>query len=63
LILNPGSVGQPRDGNPHASWGILDLERRTFAVHRSPYDVKETEFKMHNLGMPSEHSARLKIGA
>ncbi len=63
LILNPGSVGQPRDGNPHASWGVLDLGRRTFGVQREAYDVKATEFKMHNLGLPSEHSARLKIGA
>lgn len=37
-IFNPGSVGQPRDGNPMPSWGIIDLHRMEFKMMRSEYD-------------------------
>src|SRR6266705_3517786 len=39
LLVNPGSVGQPRDSDPRAAWGLLDLTRRTFAIRRVPYDL------------------------
>lgn len=38
IIFNPGSVGQPRDGNPAASWGILSLDDLKFELRRTPYD-------------------------
>lgn len=40
LVVNPGSVGQPRDGQPGAAWAILDTERRTVALRREAYDVE-----------------------
>jgi predicted phosphodiesterase len=42
-ILNPGSVGQPRDGDPRASYAILDTAARSFAVQRVPYDVEAAQ--------------------
>jgi predicted phosphodiesterase len=43
LILNPGSVGQPRDGDPRASYAILDTAARSFAVRRVAYDIQATQ--------------------
>ena len=39
LVANPGSVGQPRDGDPRASWGLLDTARRTFELRRVAYVI------------------------
>jgi predicted phosphodiesterase len=46
LILNPGSVGQPRDGDPRASYAILDTAARSFAVQRIPYDIEATQSRV-----------------
>lgn len=62
-ILNPGSVGQPRDGNPDASYGILDTEKRTFTVSRVAYDVEAVQRDMIRAGLPNFLSDRLRIGA
>jgi predicted phosphodiesterase len=43
LILNPGSVGQPRDGDPRASYAILDTAARSFTVRRVAYDIQATQ--------------------
>jgi len=43
LILNPGSVGQPRDGDPRASYAILDTAARSFAVRRIAYDIQAAQ--------------------
>jgi predicted phosphodiesterase len=43
MVLNPGSVGQPRDGNNNASYAVLDIEERTFTVYRVAYDVGEAQ--------------------
>lgn len=45
-ILNPGSVGQPRDGDPRAAYGILDLADGCFAVQRVTYDVAATQQRL-----------------
>ncbi|GAB4520788.1 MAG: metallophosphoesterase family protein [Phycisphaerales bacterium] len=63
VILNPGSVGQPRDRNPHASWGLLDTDEGWFEVHRVAYDIDSVGEKMLEAGLPDYHSRRLKIGA
>lgn len=63
LILNPGSVGQPRDRNPLAAWGLLDTDEGWFEVHRVAYDVESVGAKMVAAGLPDYHSRRLKIGA
>lgn len=62
-LLNPGSVGQPRDRNPEASWGMLDLADRTFQVRRVWYDVDAVDFKIREHGLPDFHGARLRVGA
>jgi predicted phosphodiesterase len=46
LILNPGSVGQPRDGDPRASYAILDTAARTFAVQRVAYDIAAAQSRV-----------------
>ena len=43
LILNPGSVGQPRDGDPRASYAILDTAARSFTVRRVAYDIQAAQ--------------------
>ncbi|MDY6931769.1 MAG: metallophosphoesterase family protein [Halobacteriota archaeon] len=61
-ILNPGSVGQPRDGNPMASYAILDLSEMEFFVHRVYYDVKKAASKILSAGLPESLAERLFIG-
>ncbi|MCL4458352.1 MAG: metallophosphatase family protein [Chloroflexi bacterium] len=62
LIINPGSVGQPRDGNPAASYAILDVERRMLRFRRVYYDTRKTQEKMRLLGLPPRLAARLSFG-
>jgi predicted phosphodiesterase len=61
-LLNPGSVGQPRDGDPRAAWLMLDLEQRTASFRRVPYPVRETQAEMRDLGLPPSLAARLERG-
>lgn len=63
VIVNPGSVGQPRDRNPQAAWGLLDTETGWFEVRRVSYDVDSVGAKMLEAGLPDCHSHRLKVGA
>ena len=62
-ILNPGSVGQPRDGDPRASFGVLDLDRGTFGVRRVEYDVVRAQAGLRRAGLPSPLVERLALGA
>ena len=62
LILNPGSVGQPRDGDPRASYGILNLDKLTFEYRRIPYPIMETQERMRRLDFPSRLINRLSYG-
>lgn len=50
IMINPGSVGQPRDKNPKAAWGILDLGKKEFTFRRTDYDYKKTQAKMKKIG-------------
>jgi diadenosine tetraphosphatase ApaH/serine/threonine PP2A family protein phosphatase len=61
-LLNPGSVGQPRDGDPRAAWLLLDLERRFAAFHRVAYSIEETQSEMRERGLPALLAARLERG-
>ncbi len=63
VILNPGSVGQPRDRNPQAAWGLVDTDEGWFEVHRVEYDVESVGQKMVDAGLPDHHSRRLRLGA
>ena len=61
-LLNPGSVGQPRDGDPRAAWLLLDLGRRLAAFHRVPYSVEQTQREMRDRGLPETLASRLERG-
>jgi len=63
VILNPGSVGQPRDRDHRAAWGLVDTERRTFEVRRVAYDIDAVHRKIERHGLPDHLGQRLKIGA
>jgi len=62
VLANPGSVGQPRDGDPRAAFGVLDVEARTFTVHRVAYDVDRACAALAAAGLPDELGARLREG-
>lgn len=61
-LLNPGSVGQPRDGDPRAAFLRLDLEARTATYERVPYDVERTQSEILDAGLPAVLAARLAVG-
>ncbi|MCA9628527.1 MAG: metallophosphoesterase family protein [Myxococcales bacterium] len=62
VLLNPGSVGQPRDGDPRASFGVLDVSARLFEIHRVEYDVASTVAELDSAGLPCELGERLRTG-
>ena len=57
-----GSAGQPRDGNPAASFAIYDTEARTLTYRRAPYDVEGVSLRMRALGLPDSLAERLLRG-
>jgi diadenosine tetraphosphatase ApaH/serine/threonine PP2A family protein phosphatase len=61
-LLNPGSVGQPRDGDPRAAWLLLDLDRRFAAFHRVAYSIEKTQSEMRERGLPRMLADRLERG-
>jgi diadenosine tetraphosphatase ApaH/serine/threonine PP2A family protein phosphatase len=61
-ILNPGSVGQPRDGNPRAAYAILDSESGTYELVRVAYDVEKASEKIRRAGLPGILAERLRWG-
>jgi len=64
LLANPGSVGQPRDGDPRASFGMLTVsdDRVIFEVRRIEYDVNSAANKIHGTGLPRFLADRLYAG-
>jgi len=61
-LLNPGSVGQPRDGDPRAAYLFLDLDARRASFRRVEYDVERTQREMRDAGLPELLAARLELG-
>ncbi len=61
-IFNPGSVGQPRDGNPWAAYAIWDTEERAWEWRRVAYDVAAVQERILALGLPPFHAYRLGMG-
>ena len=61
-LLNPGSVGQPRDRDPRAAWMVLDLEAGTAQFRRTTYDVERTQAEILDAGLPGRLAARLASG-
>lgn len=62
LIINPGGVGQPRDGDPRASYAIYDTDTRTIYHYRVEYDVPATQKKMEERRLPLPLILRLSQG-
>jgi diadenosine tetraphosphatase ApaH/serine/threonine PP2A family protein phosphatase len=62
VILNPGSVGQPRDGNPKASYAVFDSARMHYEVFRVPYDIERAQEAALEAGLPQVLAARLAVG-
>lgn len=61
-IINPGSVGQPRDRDPRAAYAILDDERDQWSFRRVEYPVDKVQEKMKAAGLPERHIIRLESG-
>jgi diadenosine tetraphosphatase ApaH/serine/threonine PP2A family protein phosphatase len=62
LLVNVGSVGQPRDRDPRACWCLLDTETKCVRIIRVDYDVFQTQERMRKAGMPSFLIDRLSVG-
>ena len=61
-LLNPGSVGQPRDRDPRAAWLLLDLDERRATFHRVEYDIERTQREIAEAGLPARLAERLERG-
>ena len=61
-LLNPGSVGQPRDGDPRAAWLELDTEQWLARYHRVPYEIEAAAAAIREAGLPDVLAERLEVG-
>ncbi|WP_135853270.1 metallophosphoesterase family protein [Halorussus salinus] len=62
VVMNPGSVGQPRDGDPKAAYALLDLDDLSVEERRVEYDVAAVQRAVEDAGLPSKIGSRLKYG-
>jgi diadenosine tetraphosphatase ApaH/serine/threonine PP2A family protein phosphatase len=62
MILNPGSVGQPRDMDPRAAYAILDTDAGQWQLHRVAYDVAGVQARILQAGLPERQATRLLAG-
>jgi len=62
VIVNPGSVGQPRDRDPRAAYAIYYPEEGIWEYHRVEYDIAAVQARMRALGLPERHILRLQAG-
>ena len=61
-LINPGSVGQPRDGDPRAAYAIVDVEYRSIELYRLRYPVEAAQAKIIKAGLPEVLAQRLAMG-
>ena len=61
-LINPGSVGQPRDGDPRAAWMELDLDAWTAMFHRIDYDIAGAAAAIRAARLPDSLAERLQYG-
>jgi predicted phosphodiesterase len=61
-LVNPGSIGQPRDGNPLASFAIYDSGARTVTIYRVPYRLERAQARILDAGLPRPLADRLALG-
>ncbi len=62
IVVNPGSVGQPRDGDPRAAYGVVDLEAMDVELHRVEYDIDAVQAAVEEAGLPERIGSRLARG-
>ena len=62
VMINPGAVGQPRDGDSRASFAILDTKNRGVAIHRLEYDIREVQESVLDASLPPFLGERLEYG-
>jgi predicted phosphodiesterase len=62
LVINPGGLGQPRDGDPRAAYVVYDTESETVTLHRLEYDIAATQKLMEAAGLPRRFVQRLAVG-
>jgi len=62
-LINPGSVGQPRDGDPRAAWLELDTDAWSAHFHRVPYDTERAAASISSAGLPRRLGDRLQVGS
>ncbi|ERH10525.1 MAG: phosphoesterase, MJ0936 family [halophilic archaeon J07HX64] len=63
LVVNPGSVGQPRDGDPDAAYAVLDPDAGTVDLHRVEYDIESVITRVEDAGLPRRTGTRLLDGS
>jgi predicted phosphodiesterase len=61
-LLNPGSIGQPRDADPRAAFAVADMDHRVIEFWRVPYDVEAVQERMRAAGLPEPLVLRLSLG-
>jgi diadenosine tetraphosphatase ApaH/serine/threonine PP2A family protein phosphatase len=61
-LVNPGSVGQPRDGDPRAGFGIVDIDAREMTIHRVEYPISKAQARILEEGLPDVLAQRLALG-
>jgi diadenosine tetraphosphatase ApaH/serine/threonine PP2A family protein phosphatase len=61
-LINPGSVGQPRDGDWRAAFGLFDTEAQVFHFHRTPYNLKSAQDRIFAANLPARLATRLAAG-
>lgn len=62
VLINPGSVGQPRDEDNRAAYALVDINKRQITVNRVSYDIERTILKIHQAGLPNKFAERLREG-
>jgi diadenosine tetraphosphatase ApaH/serine/threonine PP2A family protein phosphatase len=61
-LVNPGSVGQPRDGDPRAGFGLVDTDTRTVTIYRIDYPIPQAQARILAAGLPEVLAQRLALG-
>jgi diadenosine tetraphosphatase ApaH/serine/threonine PP2A family protein phosphatase len=61
-LLNPGSVGQPRDGDPRAAYALVDTAAKRIELFRVDYPIETTQAKVLRAGLPDVLAQRLAVG-
>jgi putative phosphoesterase len=62
VVLNPGSVGQPRDGDPRAAYAVLDMDDLAVTEHRVSYDIDRVVTAVESADLPRQIGTRLRDG-